>query len=98
MNNWSGFFEFLGILFACLILLIIVYFIYIGFTKVITWFYKWIKHKRRFAKPPIAECYCRDCIHYHRENHNCAVHHGWNMADNWFCSRATKPKTGDDRF
>ena len=96
MNNWSGFFELLGILFTCLLLLVMAYLIFTGLTQAIVWFGAWIRHKRRFAKPPTAQCYCRDCIHYNCENHHCAANHGWNMADNWFCWRATKPKIGDD--
>lgn len=53
----------------------------------------YIRRKRRFNKPPLAKCYCRDCEEWHpRETDptegKCWGLNGWVTADNWFCWKA----------
>lgn len=50
------------------------------------------KYKHRFDKPPVAKCYCKDCMHYSRNielggkaDDLCMTHKGWHVAENWFC-------------
>lgn len=45
------------------------------------------KQKRRFDKPPIAECYCADCI-YKKENMICGIGNINHFHDAWFCKDA----------
>lgn len=52
------------------------------------------KIKHRFDKPPIAKCYCIDCIN-RRDDGSCSLH--LKIArdiDDWFCKEAT-PIRGD---
>lgn len=54
------------------------------------------EYKNRFDKPPLAKCYCVDCI-YGKYNHKnkdvtCMVGNINHTADSWFCADAT-PRT-----
>lgn len=53
--------------------------------------------KHRFDKPPLAKCYCIDCISWNKETQECCVHPGWYTADNWFCREAYPRDTIDDQ-
>ena len=59
---------------------------------------KWkYKYKHRFDKPPIAKCYCKDCIYYCEDgfNNKCKrghINEQWNIADTWFCWQAEPHK------
>lgn len=58
------------------------------------WRYK-IKH--RFDKPPVAKCYCRDCIYFRRSNgvNRCCrgnIDNTWGMTDWYFCWEASPLK------
>ena len=70
----------------------------------------WVEHKKyehkrkhRFDKPPIAKCYCKDCIHFGGSIYDnaCSCHKGWQVADNWFCwaaePRSTDPDEEDNK-
>lgn len=54
------------------------------------------RYKHRFDKPPLAECYCKDCEEWHPQE-NCTDEGScWGLAgrvtaDCWFCWQA-KPK------
>ena len=56
--------------------------------------WKWqYKRKHRFDKPPVAQCYCKDCIYYRVYDGfgKCGYGHideNWNIADSWFCWKA----------
>lgn len=44
------------------------------------------QYKHRFDEPPMAKCYCIDCITY--RNGFCHLHE-FNISDDWFCRNAT---------
>lgn len=51
------------------------------------------KYKHRFDKPPIAACYCKDCVRWNSENGSCSDQcNSRCMADNWFCCFAEPKK------
>ena len=73
---------------------------------------EWVKHKveeikrqhqvkHRFDKPPLAKCYCKDCVHYTPYDSlneeppytgRCTQHDGWYVADCYFCIDAEPKK------
>lgn len=47
------------------------------------------KRKCRFDKPPIAKCYCIDCIHAQKINedrYRCTLVKNNHLRDDWFCA------------
>lgn len=44
------------------------------------------KYQHRFDKPPLAECYCKDCFHYNNED--LCYYLKINTDDNGFCWKA----------
>lgn len=60
------------------------------------------KRKHRFDKPPIAKCYCKDCIYYRTYNNDtegrCIGGHisKWIIADSSFCWMAEPLKHDPD--
>lgn len=54
------------------------------------------KMKHRFDKPPIAKCYCKDCVYASGVNSRCDYNnnHG---CDDWFCADATPRKHDPDQ-
>lgn len=55
---------------------------------------KWkYTYKHRFDKPPIAKCYCKDCIYYGRIDDNTLCQSlDRHLPSDWFCKDA-KPKS-----
>lgn len=61
----------------------------------------WYRYKHRFDKPPIAKCYCFDCIHHDNNSGRCyAFHEDSNRltADNCFCYRAEPKKKNSEKI
>lgn len=54
------------------------------------------RRKRRFDKPPLAQCYCKDCV-IRKENGLCGFGNINNRADNWFCADARPRSTNPDK-
>lgn len=52
------------------------------------------KIKHRFKNPPIAKCYCMDCVQYEEKRGYCRCFSAYNMARNAFCVFA-EPKKED---
>lgn len=50
--------------------------------------------KHRFDKPPVASCYCVDCIHYEHDRSSCQYMNGGGQS--CFCWRAT-PKENNEQ-
>lgn len=51
------------------------------------------KYKHRFDKPPMAACYCKDCVRWNSETGECSDRcNSRHMADNWFCCFAEPRK------
>lgn len=50
--------------------------------------------KHKFEHPPMAACYCKDCV-YHMENQRiCVKSRNWKSTrDDWFCADAIPRKT-----
>lgn len=48
------------------------------------------RYKHRFDKPPIAKCYCKDCVNHGYQD--MCLKFKWITADNWFCWDATPRK------
>lgn len=69
-------------------LFLLVYDFLKGFFEVIIRDYK-IKH--RFDKPPVAKCYCKDCIHLGEYTHECDIIKHYEVRENNFCNYA-KPR------
>ena len=53
--------------------------------KSLRWKYK---YNHRFDDPPVAKCYCNDCMYYYKTHNRCCKHKDWVVADNWFCKGA----------
>lgn len=77
-------FALLGVVFTIILVLTMVY-IFVG------WFNDFVRKQRykhlikhRFDKPPIAKCYCKDCV-MHAEDNECYKFDGWYTSDCWFC-------------
>lgn len=51
------------------------------------------RYKHRFDDPPLAKCFCRDCVHHCDDNDNCSKFKEWKTADNWFCWNAEPRKS-----
>jgi len=52
---------------------------------------KWqYKYKHRFDKPPLAKCYCKDCIYC--ADGCCMSFDGMRVWENWFCWQASPTK------
>ncbi len=79
----------IGLIFCVVTLMIIIALIFSSIHDAIR-HSKW-KHqyKRRFDKPPLAKCYCKDCEHHNWNSDVCHAHEGWHTADDWFCWAAT---------
>ena len=64
---------------------------------------KWeYKYKHRFDEPPLAKCYCKDCIYYSQRNGYGRCKRGhidkfWNIADSWFCWQASPHMVDPDK-
>jgi len=50
------------------------------------------KYKHRFDKPPLAQCYCRDCCNYNPKTGRCLYYTSLYVRDNMFCAKATPYK------
>ena len=57
---------------------------------------KWnYKYKHRFDKPPLAKCYCKDCIYYGNDG-SCRGTYPAHV-DDWFCKDATPLKKDPEK-
>ena len=52
-------------------------------------------YTHRFDKPPVAKCYCNDCMHFLRFAKGCALDNR-HVHDNDFCSMAKPRKMNDE--
>ena len=53
------------------------------------------KRKHRFDKPPVAKCYCKDCLYYRKDYNSCDygfTHVQTTVRETDFCSKALPPK------
>lgn len=46
------------------------------------------EYEHRFDKPPVAKCYCIDCVKWDPETHECGALNNRHTADSWFCWQA----------
>ena len=76
--------EFFGLVMAILICCLTIVTI-IDYIRKVYKGWKWrYEYEHRFDKPPLAKCYCNDCIYY-KNKRTCSIHDGWHVADDWFC-------------
>lgn len=78
-------FTMLGVITAGMFCFLVLYTIYTAIKEGISkakWKYL---YKHRFDKPPIAECYCKDCKKHDFKTNRCYKFEGVYTADNWFC-------------
>lgn len=95
-ENLMSFFTLFGIISSIMVLVFIIMFIYYFIAEKIEELKYDYKAKHRFDKPPLANCYCKDCK-YHGYNGKCYNFTERYTADNWFCSEAERKRVENEQ-
>ena len=85
-KNIESFFTLMGVfavLILCVFIFLTLFFLAKNFIEEKVNKYQ---YQHRFDKPPLAACYCKDCVKWNQESGECSDScNSRHMADCWFC-------------